>query len=202
MASGDLLAEVREAGLIGPGRPLLVLLSGGADSVCLLSVASEVGVELSVLHVNYGLRGEESERDEQHCRELCDQLGVALRVERAALDPSATGNLQAGARDLRYGHAERLAVGDYATGHTRSDEAETILYRLASSPGSRALAGIAPRRGRLVRPLLGHTREQTREYCRARSLAWREDRSNQDPAFARARVRDGLLPTLTEISPG
>lgn len=200
--AGDLLAEVRETGLIEAGRPLLVLLSGGADSVCLLSVASELGAELSALHVNYGLRGAESDGDEQHCRDLCDRLGVTLTVERVALDPDATGNLQSRARDVRYEHAERLAPGDYATGHTRSDEAETVLYRLASSPGSRALAGILPRRGRLIRPLLGQTREQTRDYCRGRSLPWRDDRANADSTFARTRVRHGLLPALTEISPG
>ncbi len=152
--------------------------------------------------MNYGLRGAESDGDEQHCRELCDRLGRAAdrRASRARSGRDGKSSGACPRRPLR--HAERLAAGDYATGHTRSDEAETVLYRLASSPGSRALAGISPRRGRLIRPLLGQTREQTREYCRSHSLPWRDDRSNADSTFARTRVRDGLLPALTEISPG
>ena len=108
-------------------------------------------------------------------------------MERVRL-PDA-GNLQAAARDARYRLAERLAEGDYAAAHTASDQAETVLYRLAVSPGRRALLGMEPRRGRLVRPLLEATREETREHCRAHGLAWREDASNADPRFARARVR-------------
>ena len=92
-------------------------------------------------------------------------------------------------------------TGDYAAAHTASDQAETVLYRLAVSPGSRALHGMAPRRGRLVRPLLGVTREEVREYLRARGLEWREDPSNADRRFARARVRHDVIDALRELSP-
>src|SRR3712207_7977938 len=85
--------------------------------------------------------------------------------------------------------------------HTASDQAETVLYRLAVSPGRRALLGMQPRRGRLVRPLLDATREDTRAYCRARGLHWREDPSNRDLVFARARVREEVLPALRELNP-
>jgi tRNA(Ile)-lysidine synthase len=88
-----------------------------------------------------------------------------------------------------------------ATGHTATDQVETILYRLASSPGRRALLGMAAREGRLVRPLLGLTREQTAAYCRERGLAWREDESNDSERYARARVRHGLLPALDAVHP-
>ena len=94
-----------------------------------------------------------------------------------------------------------MAGGDYAAAHTASDQAETVLYRLAVSPGRRALLGMEPRRGRLVRPLLGATRAETRAYCERRGLAWREDESNDDPRFARARVRNGLLAALLEVAP-
>jgi tRNA(Ile)-lysidine synthase len=127
-------------------------------------------------------------------------MGVGLIAERVELP--ADGNLQARAREARYGLAERHAVGDHATGHTASDQAETLLYRLAVSPGRRALLGMPPRRGRLVRPLLEATREETEAHCRARGLDWREDLSNRDPRFARARVRYGLLAGLHEIAPG
>ena len=141
-----------------------------------------------------------AEQDEAHCRALCERLGVELTVERAWLPEG--GNVQAHARDARYRLAERVARGDYAAAHTASDQAETVLYRLAVSPGRRALLGMEPRRGRLVRPLLEATREDTRAYCRGTGLSWREDESNEDPRFARARVRHGLLAALREVAPG
>jgi tRNA(Ile)-lysidine synthase len=191
------LEAARDSGLIVPGRPLLVLLSGGGDSVCLLDVALRLGAEVSALHVNYGLR-EGAGPDAAFCRELCEERGVALTVERVALHE---GNLQERAREARYALAERVAEGDYAAAHTASDQAETVVYRLAVSPGSRALRGMAPRRGRLVRPLLAVTREQVRHYLRARGLRWREDPSNADRRFARARVRHEVLEVLRDLSP-
>ena len=193
------LDSARRSGLVRAGEPLLVMLSGGADSVALLDVALRLGAVASALHVNYGFRAE-APADEEHCRELCAGLGVNLTVERVRLDGEA-GNLQALARDARYGLAERHSAADYAAAHTASDQAETVLYRLATSPGRRALLGMEPRRGRLVRPLLEVTREEVRDYCRARSLAWREDASNSDPRFARSRARTDLLPALRALDP-
>jgi tRNA(Ile)-lysidine synthase len=181
------------------GESLLVLLSGGGDSVCLLDVAVRLGAGVSALHVNYGLR-EGAGEDEELCRTLCVELGVPLAVERVELGEGA-GNLQERARDARYALAERLAEADYAAAHTASDQAETVLYRLAVSPGRRALLGMEPRRGRLVRPLLGVAREQAREYLRLRGLEWREDPSNADRRFARARVRHDVLDALRELNP-
>jgi tRNA(Ile)-lysidine synthase len=177
-----------------------VLVSGGGDSVALLDLAVAAGADVSALHVNYGLRGEESDADEEFVRELCSSLGVQLFVEAVDLG-AGSGNLQAQARDARYALAERLAEGDYATGHTASDQAETVLYRLAVSPGSRALHGMTARRGRLVRPLLGVTREEVRDYLRSRGLRWREDPSNADRRFARARVRGDLIEALRTVGP-
>jgi tRNA(Ile)-lysidine synthase len=182
--------------MIEPGKPLLVLLSGGADSVCLLHMAQSLGADVSALHVNYALRGSQSDGDEAFCRELFP--GVI--VEQVRLPGS--GNLQALAREARYALAGRHAAGDYATGHTLSDQAETVLMRLCSSPGRRGLLGMAPRRGRLVRPLLGMTRAETEAYCRDHGLDWRTDPSNADPRFTRARVRHELLPLLERVAPG
>ena len=195
-AAGRALEAARASGLVCAGEPLLVLLSGGADSVCLLDVALRLGARVTALHVNYGLRDEATD-DEAHCRVLCAGLGVELAVERALLPQE--GNAQAHARDARYRLAERLAQGDYAAAHTASDQAETVLYRLAVSPGRRALLGMEPRRARLVRPLLHATRDDTRAWCRARGLAWREDSSNEDPRFARTRVRHDLLPAMRSL---
>src|SRR3954447_13095040 len=180
--------------MIEAGKPLLVLLSGGADSVCLLHMALAAGGDGSVLHVNYGLRPSADE-DEEFCRELFP----LLTVERVHLGP---GNVQALAREARYRLAEQHAIGDYATGHTLSDQAETVLMRLCSSPGRRGLLGMAPRRGRLIRPLLTMTRAETEEYCRVNGLTWRTDPTNADPSFTRARVRHELLPLLERVAPG
>ncbi|MBD0283214.1 MAG: tRNA lysidine(34) synthetase TilS [Thermoleophilaceae bacterium] len=198
-SAGRPLEAARESGLVPAGRPLLVLLSGGGDSVCLLDVAVRLGARTSALHVNYELRAGADE-DERFARELCERLGVPLTVERVPLS-EGHGNLQDRARELRYALAERHAAADYAAAHTASDQAETLLYRLAVSPGSRALHGMAPRRGRLVRPLLEVTRGEVRDYLRARGLSWREDPSNADRRFARARVRYDVVAALRDLSP-
>jgi tRNA(Ile)-lysidine synthase len=192
------LEAARESGLIREGEPLLVMVSGGGDSVALLDIADRLGARVSALHVNYGLR-EDSSLDEALVQQLCAERNIPLTVEHVALP--GEGNLQDAARDARYALAERLAEGDYAAAHTASDQAETVLYRLAVSPGSRALHGMAARRGRLVRPLLGVTRDELREYLRSRGLEWREDPSNADRRFARARVRHDVLEALRELSP-
>jgi tRNA(Ile)-lysidine synthase len=194
------LDAARASGLIRAGEPLLVMVSGGGDSVALLDIAHRLEASLTALHVNYSLR-DDAHLDQALVQRLCDERDVPLRVEHAPLDAAGGGNLQERARDLRYSLAEELAEGDYAAAHTASDQAETVLYRLAVSPGSRALHGMAPRRGRLVRPLLAVTRSEVRDYLRARGLEWREDPSNADRRFARARVRHDVLDALRELSP-
>ncbi|HKP20679.1 MAG TPA: tRNA lysidine(34) synthetase TilS [Thermoleophilaceae bacterium] len=192
------LGAARDSGLVRPGEPLLVMVSGGGDSVALLDIAHRLGASVTALHVNYGLR-EGADADEQLVRELAERMDVRLHVREVTLP--GEGNLQELAREARYSLAEQLAEGDYAAAHTASDQAETVLYRLAVSPGSRALHGMAPRRGRLVRPLLDVTRDEVRDYLRARGLEWREDPSNADPRFARARIRHDVLDALRELSP-
>jgi tRNA(Ile)-lysidine synthase len=188
----------------------VVLLSGGRDSTCLLDVAVALlgAGAVRALHVDYGLRGADSDADREHCAALCAALGVPLEVVRAGAAPApGAGNLHAWARELRYAEGARAvaALGDpaalLAAGHTLSDQVETILYRLASSPGRRALLGMEARRGVLVRPLLAAeaTRAETAAHCRARGLAWREDASNADRSYARARVREDLLPALRAV---
>ena len=194
------LDAARASGLIRAGEPLLVMVSGGGDSVALLDIAHRLDAKLTALHVNYSLR-DDADLDQALVERLCDERDVPLTVEHAPLDAGAGGNLQERARDVRYSLAEELAEGNYAAAHTASDQAETVLYRLAVSPGSRALHGMAPRRGRLVRPLLAVTRSEVRDYLRARSLEWHEDPSNADRRFARARVRHDVLDALRELSP-
>jgi len=199
-----MLEAVREGGMLPAGTPLVAMLSGGRDSVCLLDLAARLlGADaVTALHVNYGLR-DDSDEDEGFCAALCGRLGVRLEVERPRR-PEGPGNLQAWARDTRYAAAAQLALaadGLIATGHTADDQVETILYRLASSPSRRALLGMKPRDGRLVRPLLGFAREQTTAYCEERGIAWRDDPSNEGGAYARNRVRHGLAAALAEVHP-
>ena len=197
----ELLARVRATGLLPAGADVVVLLSGGRDSVCLLDVTVALGCHVRALHVNYGLRAE-ADADESHCRALCERLDVPLAVHHATRPADATGNLQAWARDVRYtAAAEHAGDALIAVGHTASDQAETVLYRLAASPGRRALLGMAPRSGRLVRPLLGVTRAETGAWCRARGLEWRDDTTNASDEFARGRVRHRLLPALEAVDP-
>ena len=195
--------RVATDGLLVPGRAVVVLYSGGRDSTCLLDLAVSIaGADaITALHVNYGLR-EAALDDERHCVSLCGRLGVRIEVRRPQRPDS--GNLQAWARDERYGAAAAMALevdGDVATGHTATDQLETILYRLASSPSRRALLGMRPREGRLVRPLLPFTRSDTEAYCRARGLQWRDDETNESDDYARGRVRHGLVPALRAVHP-
>ncbi len=198
----DLLARV--AGLIAPPRSMVVLLSGGRDSVCMLDLAvrSRGPAAVLALHVDYGLRPEAHD-DADFCLSLCERLGVELVTERP-VRPEGPGNLQAWARDVRYAAAARLAEGRDATivtGHTADDQVETILYRLASSPSRRALLGMKERDGRLARPLLGTTRAEVTLYVGGRGLEWRDDATNEEESYARNRVRHGLLPELEAIHP-
>jgi len=199
-----MLEAVREGGLLPPGVPVVAMLSGGRDSTCLVDLAARLlDAELvTAVHVNYRLR-EDADEDEAFCEAFCERLGVRLEVERPRR-PEGPGNLQSWARDARYAAAARLAHGGgarIATGHTADDQVETILYRLASSPSRRALLGMKPRDGSLVRPLLPFTREETTAYCEERGLAWRDDPTNEEGGYARNRVRNDLLPALTEIHP-
>lgn len=202
---GDpLLERLRAGGLLAPGRETVVMVSGGRDSTCLLHAALALAgaAAVSGLHVDYGLR-EGAAGDRRHCEALCRELGVPLRVHRPESSPR--GNLQAWAREERYRAADALAAPRgalVAVAHTADDQVETILYRLLSSPSPRAIGGMVAAEGRLVRPLLGVTRAEVTAYCRRHALTWREDASNDTPAYVRNRIRHELLPLARELHPG
>ncbi|HWC47986.1 MAG TPA: tRNA lysidine(34) synthetase TilS [Solirubrobacterales bacterium] len=204
MTADELLERVEVGGLLAGLGPLVAMLSGGRDSVCLLDLAVRArGADaVTALHVNYGLR-DEAEEDQRFCAQLCARLGVAMAVERPHRSEDA-GNLQAWAREVRYAAAEQLAEAAGATivtGHTADDQVETILYRLASSPSRRALLGMRPRDGRLARPLLGTTRAETTAYCEERGLTWRDDATNEEADYKRNLIRRDLVPELERVHP-
>ncbi len=201
----DMEQVVRAQGLLAEGRPVVVMYSGGRDSTCLLDLAARIAgpPAVSALHVNYGLRAT-ADADERHCAAVCESLRIQLDVRRPVRVSEGSGNLQAWARDERYRAAGDLAVArtaDVAVGHTRSDQVETILYRLASSPSRRAVLGMLARDGALVRPLLGFTREETGAYCTTHGLRWRDDETNDSTAYARNRIRRELVPALERVHP-
>src|ERR671911_391863 len=182
----------------------LALVSGGPDSVALLRVVIALGGEPVVLHVDHGLRSEESREDAEFVRELCRRLNVRCEVRRLELDGGS--NLQARARDERYRLAEetavRLGLRVVATGHTADDVAETVLMNLARGTGLRGLTGIPPVRGRIQRPLIGRTRREVLDYLKELDQPYRTDPTNLTGKYARNRVRLEVLPVLEELYPG
>jgi tRNA(Ile)-lysidine synthase len=194
---------VRESGLVAAGSRGVVLVSGGADSAATAAGLAEAlgAAHVLGLHLNYGLRPG-SDGDQGTCEELCRAIGIELEVERPRL---GGGNVQAEARRARYAAAERLRLTrglDWiATGHTRTDLAETVIYRLATSPGRRALLGLRRRRGDVIRPLLAIDREEARRLVGRAGLPFADDPTNDEPLFARNRIRNEVLPVLREIGP-
>src|SRR5918998_30549 len=184
-------------------RPL-VLVSGGPDSVALLRAVQGLGGEPTVLHVDHGLRGEESLADALFVRRVCEELGVRCEVE--ALDLGDGPNLQERARDARYRVARatsaRLELDVVATGHTADDVAETVLLNLARGAGLRGLASIPPVRDDFVRPLIDRTRREVLAYLSDLGQAYRTDPTNLTAKYARNRVRLEVIPVLEELHPG
>jgi len=177
---------VRAHELIPPGGEVTCLVSGGADSTCLWHALRRLGYDVSAVHVHHGVRGADADADAKHCAD-------AFGAETVHVEPATT---EAAMRDLRY--AATAGFGPRATGHTASDQIETVLYRIVSSGSTR---GIRVRRDDgVVRPLLDLTREETSAYCAAHGLAVRTDATN--PETARGLIRDEILPLLRRLHPG
>lgn len=211
----QLLHTIRKQGSIRAGDRVAAAVSSGADSVALLclllELRAELGIVLSVAHVNHKLRGEESEDDERFVARLAFQHELDFHVRPAPVDANDPAGIEGAARKLRYDFFRELAregrVSKIATAHTLDDQAETVLLRIFRGTGIRGLAGIHPRIvfeeqgrafGEVVRPLLGFRRATLLEFLRERGQAWREDSSNRDTAFLRNRVRHHLLPMIAE----
>lgn len=207
--AGTLIDRVAEIiprySMLSPGQRLGVAVSGGADSVVLLHIFHRLAAQLRVcpvvLHVNHHLRGVESDEDERFVRSLAESLGLRVLIEDA---PVADRNLEQEAREARRqfflkamqagGPVDRVALG-----HTRSDQAETVLFRLVRGSGLAGLAGmrISTPEG-FLRPLLTTSREEVRKWAVTEGIAWRDDSSNRDSRFARNRLRNEVMPVLVK----
>lgn len=183
----------------GETRPV-VGVSGGVDSMVLLHLMTSFGLSPFVAHVNYGLRGTDSDHDQQLVEETCSRLGLRLHVLTVDESPSTGESTQVWARRVRYAWfeqlAKRLGVGVVVTAHHMDDQAETILINLMRGTGPEGLSGMTGTRPlgeggeiMLVRPLLEASRWQIQAYAGQHGIAWREDRSNRDPAYGRTRAR-------------
>lgn len=202
----------REHDLLRPG-PLVVAVSGGADSVCLLHLLHRLGpafgLRLHVAHFQHGLRGAAAAEDARFIAALADALGLPATFGGAdvASDARATRrSLEAAAHDRRWAFLEavrwRIGGGDIAVGHTLDDQAETVLLHLLRGSGLAGLAGLPPRRGRVVRPLLTIRHAAAVAWCQAHNIAWREDATNAEPWCRRNAVRLEALPLLRGFNPG
>ncbi|MDH4179018.1 MAG: tRNA lysidine(34) synthetase TilS [Armatimonadota bacterium] len=198
--------------MIAAGDLVVVALSGGPDSTALLHALVQIKgrhrFRLRVAHVHHGIREADADTDARAAAAFARKVGVPFSQHRADVPAYAESHglsMEAAAREVRYrlleSTANRFGANRIATGHTANDQAETILLNLLRGTGPRGLAGIPPVRGRIIRPLLGVTREAVQHYCDSQQLPYRIDASNRDVAFARNRVRHELMPVLERFQP-
>ncbi len=209
---------------LDPSAPVVLMVSGGADSTALLVMACTSKLDIMdgrgpariarerihVLHVNHHLRGEASDADEEHVRGLCERYGVPLCVEHASFTELNGQNLEAAAREVRYAAARRYVrelcqeagcprtAARIVTAHTASDRAETFFMNAIKGAGPAGLSSIPRRRNIIVRPLIDLTHEELCRYLEVAGIAWREDESNQDTSYLRNYVRHRVIPVARE----
>ena len=207
----QVVKTIRSRGLVDDGQHLLVAVSGGPDSVALLSLLhrlhSSWSLTLTAVHFNYGLRGAESDDDEEFVAAFCRELGVPLHVRRLEVQARLRRtSLQAEARDLRYRAtmdiAEECGADRIAVGHTADDQAETVLLWMLRGAGLTGLSGMpAFREGNIIRPLYEIRRQDILAYLHDEGLSFRQDSSNAKPLYLRNRIRQEVLPILQRLVP-
>ena len=205
-----MLSNVREAvgAYLKDVKTLAVAVSGGADSVALLSVMlklkSEYGFDLFAAHYNHNLRGEESLRDMNFVRNLCQTLGVRLVCGEGDVAEYAKSNrlsTELAARQMRYDFFDTLDADAVATAHTASDNLETVIFNLTRGSGIGGLCGIPVKRGKYLRPLIFCTREEIEAYCRDNGLSFVTDSSNLCDDYSRNLIRHKIVPVLKRLNP-
>lgn len=189
--------------LTEPGQTVVCAVSGGADSIAMLFAfylnRERLGIRLEAAHFNHQLRGVESDRDEAFVRDFCDRYDIPLHVGRGTIQPGKKG-LEAAAREARYAFFDTLP-GKIATAHTADDNAETVLIHMIRGTGLKGLGGIAPVQGRIIRPMLGITRQEVEEFLEEWGLTYVEDSSNREDDFLRNRIRHHVIPLLKAENP-
>ena len=205
------LSFVERHHMIERGSHILAGVSGGADSVCLLLVLKEIlsryEGSLTVVHVEHGIRGADSRRDAVFVEQLCKRLGIAcvtVSCDAPAFAKNHGMSLEEGARELRYGQFARVAkevrADRIAVAHNQNDCAETLLFHLARGSGLKGMGGIAPVRDRIIRPLLGISRQEIEVYLEEQGQEYCTDATNLETAYSRNKIRHQVLPLLTEVN--
>ncbi|MCH5202923.1 MAG: tRNA lysidine(34) synthetase TilS [Oscillospiraceae bacterium] len=193
------------------GDTVIVALSGGADSVCLLhnlnSIKEKYNLNLMACHVNHNLRGKESDKDMKFCMELCRQNNIEIFVKNADVDAISReqklSHEECG-RNVRYEYFTFLSQkynGKIATAHNADDNVETVIYNMTRGASLRGLSGIPKVRGKIIRPLLFSSREEIEEYCRKYNLMYMTDSTNLTDEYTRNKIRHRVIPVLKEINP-
>ncbi len=202
------LETIEKYSMVNPGDRILAALSGGADSVCLLlnflKVKEKYNIEISAVHVNHHLRGEESDSDEQFCRELCKRLGVELFVRNVDVISYAKEekkSIEEAARDLRYKEFSSFNGMKIATAHNLNDNAETVLLNLSRGTGLKGLCGIPPVRGNIIRPLIETSRREIEDFLKQAGQGFAIDKTNLTSDYTRNKIRLEIMPKLREINP-
>ncbi len=197
--------------MINKGDRIIVALSGGADSVCLLCILSSLKTELDfsleAVHINHCIRGAESDEDEEFCNSLCQKLGIPFKVYRLdipALAKTSGKSLEETARDARYEKFSEYAAenGVIATAHTLSDNAETVIFNMVRGTGIKGLCGIPPVRDNIIRPLSSVTREQVEEFLCNIQQDFRTDSTNLSDDYTRNKIRHKIIPVMHDINNG
>ena len=207
-----MIANVRETllklGINSDTEDICVALSGGADSVCLLYILSELKSEfnfsLSAFHLNHMLRGKEADRDELFVKELCEEIGIPLIIERADIKSEAEKrreSIELCARNVRYELLKKYSKGLVALAHTASDNLETVIYNLARGSGIKGLGGIPPVRDIFIRPLINCTRREVEEYLSERNISYVTDSSNLADDYTRNYIRHHIAPEVLKLNP-
>ena len=198
---------IRQHGMIKAEEKVIVGVSGGADSVCLLFVLREyqkkVPFELKVVHIEHGVRGEESRKDAFFVKALCDEWRISCEVRSfdvPALAKKQKISVEEAGRKVRYetfGEIGR-AWGDYkiAVAHNQNDQAETMLWNMVRGSGLTGAGGIRPVRGNVIRPLLSCSRQEIEQYLREHEISWCEDSTNQEMEYTRNCIRQHILPVM------